>query len=185
MSRKEELIATIIDIEWNMFSTVKNRGGKASCQEEPDTFRIIRTSNFMNWSSATLESYLQDLEEAKKTGRNLMTEKYARMEGMFPPPEGETVSLINKIVAIECCWLEEMAEKSPHLKPARPIYSADDSAYVTSSETYARGELATYSKRTIELYYQDLMEMRAKDLNRIEIIFNTMMERFREEACLP
>ncbi|MDO8785579.1 MAG: DUF4125 family protein [Syntrophales bacterium] len=185
MNRKEELISTIIDIEWKMFSTVKNRGGKASCQEEPETFRIIRASNFMNWSEATLESYLQNLEEAQKTGRNLMTEKYARMEGMFPPPDGETVSLINKIVAIECRWLEELAGKSPHLKPARPIYSADDSACVISSETYARGELATYSRSTIELYYEDLLDMQSRNLNRIEVIFNMMVERFRNEGCLP
>jgi len=182
MGRKEDLIFRIIEIEWAMFSTVKNRGGKASCQEEPETFKIIRTSNFMNWSPATLESYLQDLEEAKKVGRNLMTEKYARMEGMFPFPDTETLSVINKIVAIECRWLEELAEKSPHLKPARPIYSTDDSPWVVSSETYARGELATYSKRTLELYYEDLLDMKSKNLNLIEMIFNTMLEGFREGA---
>jgi len=182
MNRKENLIYRIAEIEWSMFSTVKNRGGKASCQEEPETFKIIRTSNFVNWSEATLESYLQDLEEAKNTGRNLMTEKYARMEGLFLPPDKETLSLINKIVAIECRWLEELAKKSPHLKPARPIYTADDSAWVISSETYARGELATYSRSTLELYYEDLLDMRSKNLNRIEIIFNTMLEKFRNEA---
>jgi len=182
VNRKENLISRIAEIEWNMFSTVKNRGGKASCQEEPETFKIIRTSNFVNWSPATLESYLQDLEEAKNTGRNLMTEKYARMEGLLPPPDKETLLLINKIVAIECGWLEELAKKSPHLKPARPIYSEDDSAWITSSETYARGELATYSRRTIELYHEDLLDIKSKNLNRIEIIFNAMLEKFRNEA---
>ena len=160
----------------------EKQGGRASCQEEPETFKIIRTSNFLNWSEATLESYLQGLEEAKKMGRNLMTEKYARMEGLIPSPDTETFSLINKIVAIECGWLEELAKKSPHLKPARPIYSADDSLWGVSSETYARGELATYSRRTLELYYKDLLDMKSKNLNRVEMIFNTMLERFRNEA---
>ena len=182
MRRKEDLISRIIEIEWGMFSTVKNRGGRASCQEEPETFKIIRTSNFMNWSPATLESYLQDLEDTKKAGRNLMTEKYARMEGLLPSPDTETLSLINKIIAIECRWLEELAIKSSHLKPARPIYSADDSPWGVSSETYTRGELATYSKRTIELYYEDILDMKLKNLNRIEIIFNTMLERLRNAA---
>lgn len=130
----------------------------------------------MSWSEATLESYLNDLEEAKKAGRNLMTEKYARMEGLIPHINPEALPLIDKIVEIECRWLSELAEKSPHLKPARPIYSKDDTPFAVSSETYARGELETYSKKTLDLYLRDLLEMEAKKLNRIEIIFNRMME---------
>jgi hypothetical protein len=178
MSKKEDLITKIIEIEWEMFSKVKNRGGKASCQEEPDTFKIIRSSNFMSWSEATLESYLNDLQGAKKVKRNLMTEKYARMEGLIPPPDSEVLSLIDKIVAIECKWLEELAAKSPQYTPARPIYSRQDTPQIVSSETYSRGELATYSKKTLELYYQDILEMSQKNINRIEVIFSRMLEEF-------
>ncbi len=178
MSKKEDLITKIIEIEWEMFSKVNNRGGKASCQEEPKNFEIIRSSNFISWSEATLESYLNDLQEAKKVKRNLMTEKYARMEGLIPPPNSEVLSLIDKIVALECKWLEELAAKSPQYIPARPIYSRQDTPQVVSSETYSRGELATYSKKTLELYYQDILEMSQKNINRIEVIFSRMLEEF-------
>lgn len=176
MSRKEELVSRIIEIEWDMFANVRNRGGKASCQEDPEAFKIIRTSSFMSWSDATLESYLKDLEEAVKAGRNLMTEKYALMEGLIPHLNPEVLPLIDKIVEIECGWLSEIAEKSPHIRLARPIYSSQDSPFVVSSETYARGELETYSKRTLDLYYKDLLEMQSKKINRYELVLNKMVK---------
>jgi hypothetical protein len=179
MYQKEELIHKIIEIEWEMFSSVRNRGGKASCQEQPEVFKAIRSSNFLYWSEATLKSYWHDLLEAQKQKRNLMTEKYARMEGMIPSVDMETASLIDKIVKQECQWLEDIAMQSPHLKPVRPIHSVEDSPYVVSSETYSRGELATYSKKTLELYLQDVLDMAAKKMNRIELIFNTMSDKLQ------
>jgi hypothetical protein len=97
----------------------------------------------------------------------------------MPPVDAETALLIDKIVKQECQWLESIAMQSPHLKPVRPIYSVDDSPYVVSSETYSRGELATYSTRTLKLYLQDVMDMASKNINRIELIFDTMSEKFQ------
>ncbi len=79
MSSKEELIAKIIGIEWEMFRSVTNIGGTAGCQEDPKTFEIMRPSQAMSWSDEALESYLEDLQEAEKNERNLITEKYARI----------------------------------------------------------------------------------------------------------
>ncbi|MBN2028502.1 MAG: DUF4125 family protein, partial [Actinobacteria bacterium] len=85
MSGKEELIAEILDIEWDMFTSVQARDGGASCQEDRRSFHIIRAADFLTWSEATLASYLNDLKTAQDRGRNPMTEKYARMEGIIPP----------------------------------------------------------------------------------------------------
>jgi len=182
MDQKQELIPKIMEIEWDMFSAVKNRGGKASCQEDPSTFRIIRTSTFMTWSEATLESYLDDLNRAKEAEMNMMTEKYARMEGICAPLDSEVAGLIDKIVKQECKWAEELLEKYPGIKMARPIYSSEDTPYAVSSETYSRGELATYSKKTLELFYQDNIDMESKDLNKIELTIGIMSKRFAEES---
>jgi hypothetical protein len=182
MGKKEESISRIAEIEWDLFSNVQNRGGKASCQEDPETFKIIRTSNFMGWSDETLESYLNDLEEAKKAKRNLMTEKYARMEGLIKHSDPEKLPLIDKIVEIECGWAAEIAEKSPHLKQARPIYSSQDTRYVVSAETYARGELATYSKKTLEFYYKNLLELKSKNINGVELNYERMLKKFEERS---
>jgi hypothetical protein len=182
MSKKADLIAKIIAIEWKMFHNVPNIGGPAVCQEDPKTFEIMRFSQAMSWSEAALDSYLDDLEEAEKNGRNLLTEKYARMmestspleyaqiEHLLPPLDPEVPPLINKSVKIVLSWEEELAEKYPYLLArGRPIHSADDSLMGTSIETYLRAELATYSPRTLELYYENLLKQKSENINGSEI----------------
>ena len=155
MSVKEELLTSIIEMEWNMFQNVSNIGGKASCQEDLKTFRIMRFSQGMSWLETTLESYLSDLKEAEGNGRNLLSEKYARMmrstspleyariEHLIPPLDPDVPQLIDKIVEIALGWEEELSQKYPNIiKRGRPLYSSQDSQYATSIETYLRGELA-------------------------------------------
>ncbi|MBQ7585345.1 MAG: DUF4125 family protein, partial [Desulfovibrionaceae bacterium] len=72
-------LEAIVDLEWKMFSAVQNVGGRASCQNDPQTFRIMRLSQCATWDDALISSYLDDLKLATLEGRNLMTEKYARM----------------------------------------------------------------------------------------------------------
>jgi len=182
MDKKQDLISEIMEMEWTMFTSVRNRGGRASCQEDPGTFKVIRTSTFMTWSEATLEKYLADLIRAKETNRNLMTEKYARMEGRLAPLDSELVELIDKIVKQECGWAEALMKKYPDAKMARPIYSSQDTEFVVSSETYSRGELATYSKETLESYFQDILELKSRDVNRIELAITLMAKKFAEQS---
>ena len=178
LNRKEDLISEIVGTEWAMFTSVRNRGGRASCQENPEAFKIIRRNTLITWSEPTLESYRGDLIRAKETGRNLMAEKYAYMEGLSAPLEPETAEIINKIVKQECTWAEELMDKYPDTKLARPIHSSQDTPDTISSESYSRGELATYSKETLKLYLQDILEMKAKDLNRIELAIALMSRDF-------
>ena len=87
MSKKDDLVSKIIEREWDMFQNVENIGGKASCQQDYQTFEIMRYSQAMSWSEETLESYLKDLQKAQKNKRNLLTEKYARMMESTSPLE--------------------------------------------------------------------------------------------------
>ncbi len=167
--KKEDLISAILDLEWKMLSSVRNRDGRASCQEDPHTFRIIRSGGFTVWSNDTLESYLSDLEEARDAGRNLMTEKYARMEGLIDPLNPDALPLITEIVSRECKWAEEFRQRYPHAKMGRPIYDSEAPPSVVSAETYSRGEFETYSMRTLELYHRDNQEIEARGQNRIEM----------------
>lgn len=168
MSGKQELIAEILDIEWEMFTSVQASGG-ASCQEDQRSFQVIRTANFLTWSEATLTSYLNDLKTAQARGRNLMTEKYARMEGLIPLLNPAAAPLIDRIVRKECLWAEEYLKGTPGSRLARPIYSHDDTDEITSSETYSRAELDTYSTDTLDFYYSDILGMSARGENRIAL----------------
>lgn len=69
----------LIQMEWQQFYQVHNEGGRASCQEDPKTFAIMRRSQFTAWPEALVDSYTADLEAAEEVGRNLLTEKYAWM----------------------------------------------------------------------------------------------------------
>jgi hypothetical protein len=179
---KEEIISKIIAIEWKMFQDVPNIGGTAPCQEERQTFEIMRMSQAASWSEAALESYLDDLTEAQGQGRNLMTEKYARMmkstspaeyariEHLLPPISYEALSFIEKIAAIVLDWEEELFRKYPLvLRQGRPIHSSSDTLFVTSLETYLKGELATYSLKTLKLYHEYLVNEQSEDINGSEI----------------
>ena len=79
MEEREALIDEVIEREWEQFQYVQNEGGRASCQDDHETFVIMRKSQFMNWTQELLESYRQDLIEAEAAHWNLLTEKYARM----------------------------------------------------------------------------------------------------------
>jgi len=158
----EAIIAQIVAQEWAMFDQVQNNGGRASCQNNPKEFEIMRSSQLKTWSEDVLKSYLHDLTAAAYTGRNLLTEKYAyMMEDTHPqefaqikhflpevPPEVRVK--IDEIVDINLDWQREAEEKYPNLRSkGRPLTSKEDTPYQTSFETYLRGELKTYSKDTV------------------------------------
>ena len=110
--------------------------------------------------------------------RNLLMEKYALMEGMIKSVNPEAHQLIDKIVERECKWVEELQQKYPNVKMARPIYSSEDRPGAVSSETYSRGELETYSMRTLELYHQDNLDMESEGKNRIEMAMRLMSQEY-------
>ncbi len=179
---RHSLTDRVISLEWDMFQAVQNIGGRASCQDDRASFQIMRRSQFESWSEPPLESYWEDLLEAGRTGRNLISEKYGRMmsstspgeyariEHFLPPLSEEVHGIIEKITGTILEWEEELIRKYPYiLRRSRPLRTSMDSSRVTSLETYLRGELATYSRKTLELYYEHLLEERAGKINGPEI----------------
>lgn len=168
LEAKEEMnpiIEQIVEMEWEMFQNVRNTGGRAACQDDFETFDVMRKSQFLIWDLPLLESYWQDLQEGKAQGRNLVMEKYAYMMESTAPKEYEAIAtglpkiseekqaMVEQIVAIQVGWREEFAEKYPHLSgQARIIHTSEDTLYDISFETYLRGELKTYSMQTLVLY---------------------------------
>jgi hypothetical protein len=191
MSQKDELIMEIIDREWRMFKDVNNIGGRASCQEDYATFLINRMSQVESWSEPALESYLNDLETAEADGRNLLSEKYARMMAstspadykriahLLPPLDNEVLSLTYEIVHIVLEWELELAKQYPNIvQRGRPLFSSQDTVSITSLETYLRGELMTYSKKTLELYYDNILKLKSENKNGSKIILESTVKQY-------
>lgn len=153
MDRKQ-LLEKIIAREAAMFIAVK-ASEPADCQEMLKTFYLMREMSHSVLAADTLTSYLQDLETAAAAGRNLMTEKYARMENLIPSlNENE---LIYKIVDIEREWLSEVNKKYP-------LTIAVEGGFTT----YAVCELETYSDATLNLYYRDIFLAATQKRNLVE-----------------
>ncbi len=149
----EELLKKIISIELRMFMTVQT-SGPTTCQEQPEAFKLTRKAGFYVLSHETLESYINDLQEAMEENRNLIELKYARIDGLIPPLSDNP--LIEKIVEVEGRWLKELEKKYPSTFRGRADFATG---------VYLRSELETYSDRTLELYYKDICQALAEGRN--------------------
>lgn len=180
---EQSTVRKVLDLEWEMFQAVRSLDGPAPCQQDRRTFEIMRRSQLLSWDQATAESYLSDLRRARAAGRNLMTEKYARMmestspcacRGMgavLPQIDAPTARLVERLSALSVRWMEEAAAKYPLLTArGRPIHAYEDSAFSTSFETYNRAELATYSLETLRLLENHYLGFAAEGVNPAEVI---------------
>ena len=191
----EQLIQKIIEVEWQQFQMVQNEGGRAACQDDWTTFQIMRESQFVNWPLEILESYAKDLMAAMDKNWNLIFEKYTRMmkstvpekykelEHILPPISEERTIRMEKTIAIQTKWLEEFAEKYPNLmSEARYIHTEDDTEYETSSETYLRGELASYSEETEKMYAAYIEKLQSEGKSIAVMTYDHMVKRYGYES---
>ncbi|SDD79100.1 Protein of unknown function [Sanguibacter gelidistatuariae] len=162
----------IVAREWAQFQRVNNEGGRADCQGDWPTFHQMRISQFLTWPLPLLDSYAGDLEGADATGRNLLTEKYARMMASTEPVryareiaprlpvlDVARVARQEAIITVQVGWALAFRERYPRLGQAmRVLRTPEDTLTDTSFETYLRGELGTYSHRTLGLY-EELVEV--------------------------
>lgn len=182
-SPKAILIQELVSLEWEAFDKVKNEGGRASCQDDWNTFSIMRTSQYYTWPEEILQSYIDDFRAANEKGWNLIMEKYARMMESTVPMEYEQIKnslpeiseakrkVIETIVKIQVTWMECFAIMYPKSAGrARTIHTYEDTPYHTSYETYLRGELSTYSDATLDMYGNFVYDLCKKEKNLAEMI---------------
>lgn len=165
---KDQLINDIIEREWHMFDQVENEGGRAGCQDDEWTFYAMRYSQHSAFSAETLESYRQDLEQARQEGRNLLTEKYAYMmeftqpdyfdknlKPYLPSISPEKEELVDRIANLSIRFEQEFEQAYPAFAAAgRPLTGTDGRD--VSFHIYTIGELKTYSVRTLRSYLEDM-----------------------------
>ena len=177
-----DLVEEVIRREWDQFQRTENEGGRASCQGNWPMFHQMRASQFMTWPEDLLRSYLDDLDEANRVGRNLVTEKYARMMASTAPDEyreriepfiprlsDERIARQERVIDVQVAWARDFRGRYPKLGAAmRVLTTAEDTPEDTSFETYLRGELGTYSDRTMALYEAMVENLQAADRNLTE-----------------
>ena len=147
-------LAEIVERELAMFLATSNEGGVSVCQTRPDTFRAMRKMAHAAHDDALLESYLADLRQAEADGRNVMVEKYARMDDRLPPLS--TSPLLDQIADAEEAFLHEAQRLYPNV-----IKSNGQGMF----RRYLRCELETLSLRTLELYAAQIDRARREGRN--------------------
>ena len=161
---REALLEDIVRREWDMMTAVVS-DGRSLCQERPGTFRAMREMSHSVLSRDTLASYLGDLRNAEVEGRNLVTEKYARMEEQIPPVS--ECPLIPRIVAIESAWMKELCD-------AYPLTFQTAMTYFTRYESC---ELETYSDTTLTFLYRDVLNAREEGRNLVRERYQNLFEK--------
>lgn len=181
-SFKSALVNELVSLEWEAFDKVENEGGRADCQNDWNTFSIMRKSQYYTWTEEMLKSYIKDFHRANDRGWNLITEKYGRMmestaplrfaqlRASFPVIPEAKKEIIEEIVKIQVGWMEEFARKYPKAAGnARSIHTSEDTPYNTSYETYLRGEISTYSDETLDLYGRFIARLCTENKNLAEM----------------
>ncbi|MFC2041634.1 DUF4125 family protein, partial [Chloroflexota bacterium] len=165
MTEKSDLLSQILAIELGWFLTV-NPQVTSECQQHPEAFNLMRGSSFETWSEKTLALYLEHLLDAQDKERNLVREKYAKIQGSIPC-ENESPALI-KSVEIEEGWHKETASKYPNIirEEAEPMFAI-----------YLKCELDTYSPRVLEAYYKDRLKAKDEGRNLTIETFNNMAKK--------
>ena len=171
---KEKLIEEILEKEWSYFSKLNNIGGRADCQDNRKDFIIMRKSQWETFNEETLLSYLEDLNSKnnplfQKYGQMMKynsPQEYEKIKNILENPSKNKITLIEKIMSIYMEWEEEFFKKYPIFSSmGRPLYSTEDDNIETSIETYLRGELLSYSEKTLQLYLKYIIEMKEKNIN--------------------
>lgn len=103
--------------------------------------------------------------------------EFERIQHLLPTPENEVFKLAKRIVDIVLVWQQALAKKYPTVtKMGRPIFSYQDTPGVISVETYLKGELLTYSIRTLELLLEDYQLKKSQNINGSEIVLDQVAE---------
>ena len=199
-------VERITRLEFETFDTVQSMGGRAACQDDWETFSIMRRSQYRPWPEELLSAWTAYFAEEAEKGHNLITEKYARMmestdpqiyagfRNQLPELTEEFVQLREAIIAIQIPWMEEFAAKYPCLASrARTIHTKDDSEYETSYETYLRGELSVYPFSILYEYGRWIVSLyhAGKNLSRmtmeetVHAYGYATLEEAEEKGCCP
>jgi len=187
MEQREEIIKSIVAIEWEMFTTVNEGESRASCQDDHPAFEGMRTAQFTAWPLVASQSYLDDLATALRDDRNLVEEKYIHMMKTTEPTHYAALlsRIINPSEAVQSLaqevsdkLLEQtriLYEDFPYVSGhGRPLYSALDYSSI-SVETYQLGELLTYSESTLKALKEHIVALESDGVSLArQILENTV-----------
>jgi hypothetical protein len=171
---KADVIDKILAIELGMILNLPS-AWRSFYREHPERFKLSRYAQFFPWSQETLESYLDDLETALSNGLNLIALRMDNVRNNNP--------LVDVIIAHQCLWQREIIRKYPVLMSGRQILTTfSEYPFLTSFEVYLKGELETYSDKTLELLHMDILNKHEQGMNMMEETYTFLIQELGFES---
>lgn len=175
---KKDSIEAVVRREWDFFQKVQNEGGRADCQDNWETFHIMRSAQYDFWPKEIIDHMDQFLQDAARQGRNPVMEKYARMMASTVPERYKELepylpyvsvacrNLTEDLITVHKRWMAEHARRYPNLSArGRRLYTEQDTEWETSAETYLRGELLTWPRELLEEYLAFVQDCERRGIN--------------------
>lgn len=72
-------LSWILDFEWKSFDKIRGLNGRATCQDSPKEFFIMRLAQYLAYNEKVINYLYKDLKNAEKNDFNPIFDKYARM----------------------------------------------------------------------------------------------------------
>ena len=179
-----KVIQDILNMEWDFFDEVQGLNGRASCQDDSNTFVVMRLAQHLAFPSEVRTSILTDYKNMREENINPIEGKYARMmlytdEEIYaklldrlPGVSPIKRQVIVEIVKILEKDLIEFKEKYPvTMSHSRPMQSEEKNV---SSLEYFYAELTFFSYRSLRLMEKYLEKEIEKSLVE-DIISNTVI----------
>ncbi len=187
--QKESLIEQIIVYEFDMFSKVQSIDGRASCQDDWNTFHIMRFSQHALFSRETLQSYKEDLKRAREKGRNLIAEKYSYMmeetdkeyfERELRPyltKVGERQEKLAKAIATVfiVCYEGQSLIYPKLLSSGRSLFGGAGGVTIPC---YFVSELKTYSENTLLQMARDMIRILSTGENPVKQLYSNIVKEY-------
>lgn len=148
------VLGEIINREWKMFQATPSEDGEPAIKDRPEAFRLTRLMAHAAHGDEFLNSYLDDLREAEKTGRNFIVEKYGRLNNVLPPLNESP--LLDEIADAETAFLSDASKMFPDI-----IKNTGSDKY----RQYLRAELESLSDKSLALYADEIRKAKAQGLN--------------------
>ncbi|MEN3190627.1 MAG: DUF4125 family protein [Atribacterota bacterium] len=192
MESKESVIRRIVKLEHKMFREIHTNTQGEKCKEREKLFILERKSVFKPLSYNTLKSYLNGLEDAIVEGRNLLKEKYLRMDESSnikdmkqvdsnlkmgyersktqcdvegPPDNLNSLDEEHKILIQKIIKIESKWQIELKEKYPNIFKTKADRSKGLNFEKYLKSELETYPPLTIEYYFQDVLNAEKEGRN--------------------
>lgn len=153
---REVILDDIVKRELGMFAAVRLQTLSHARQTSWD-FKRARRILLEVFSTDTLKAYHGDLLDAERSGINLVELRYGRMDNLIGCLNLNP--MIDEIMEIETRWIRDLGEKHPGIS---------DDLIGAAALFPLRCELETFSDRTLESYYDDVLAAEAAGRNLAE-----------------